>query len=69
MSFPAAVRSDPRTCVRVANAPMGSSDRILTTHVGSLPRPHAVVDVVCAEDRGEPVDRGGRLRQRARVPA
>jgi 5-methyltetrahydropteroyltriglutamate--homocysteine methyltransferase len=30
--------------------------RILTTHVGSLPRPQAVVDVVFAEDRGEPVD-------------
>jgi 5-methyltetrahydropteroyltriglutamate--homocysteine methyltransferase len=31
--------------------------RILTTHVGSLPRPQAVVDQVFAEDRGEPVDR------------
>jgi 5-methyltetrahydropteroyltriglutamate--homocysteine methyltransferase len=33
------------------------NDRILTTHVGSLPRPQAVVDQVFAEDRGEPVDR------------
>ncbi|HEX4009695.1 MAG TPA: cobalamin-independent methionine synthase II family protein [Solirubrobacteraceae bacterium] len=33
------------------------TDRILTTHVGSLPRPQDVVDVVFAEDRGEPVDR------------
>jgi 5-methyltetrahydropteroyltriglutamate--homocysteine methyltransferase len=33
------------------------SERILTTHVGSLPRPQEVVDVVFAEDRGEPVDR------------
>src|SRR6201996_8610183 len=32
------------------------SERILTTHVGSLPRPQDVVDVVWAEDRGEPVD-------------
>jgi 5-methyltetrahydropteroyltriglutamate--homocysteine methyltransferase len=32
------------------------SDRILTTHVGSLPRPQDVVDVVWAEDKGEPVD-------------
>ncbi len=32
------------------------SDRILTTHVGSLPRPQDVVDVVFAADRGEPVD-------------
>ncbi len=31
--------------------------RILTTHVGSLPRPQEVVDQVFAEDRGEPVDR------------
>ena len=32
------------------------ADRILTTHVGSLPRPQAVVDQVFAEDRGEPID-------------
>jgi 5-methyltetrahydropteroyltriglutamate--homocysteine methyltransferase len=32
-------------------------DRILTTHVGSLPRPQDVVDQVFAEDKGEPVDR------------
>jgi 5-methyltetrahydropteroyltriglutamate--homocysteine methyltransferase len=30
--------------------------RIPTTHVGSLPRPQAVVDVVFAEDRGDAVD-------------
>jgi 5-methyltetrahydropteroyltriglutamate--homocysteine methyltransferase len=34
-----------------------SDRRILTTHVGSLPRPQSVVDQVFAEDRGEPVDR------------
>ena len=33
-----------------------STDRILTTHVGSLPRPKAVVDVLFAQDRGEPYD-------------
>lgn len=33
-----------------------STDRILTTHVGSLPRPQAVVDVLFAQDRGEPYD-------------
>jgi 5-methyltetrahydropteroyltriglutamate--homocysteine methyltransferase len=32
------------------------SERILTTHVGSLPRPQDVVDVVFAQDRDEPVD-------------
>jgi 5-methyltetrahydropteroyltriglutamate--homocysteine methyltransferase len=31
--------------------------RILTTHVGSLPRPQAVVDQVFAEDNGQPIDR------------
>ncbi|MBV9743171.1 MAG: cobalamin-independent methionine synthase II family protein, partial [Acidobacteriia bacterium] len=33
-----------------------STDRILTTHVGSLPRPQDVVDCLFAEDRGEPLD-------------
>jgi len=33
-----------------------STDRILTTHVGSLPRPQNVVDLLFAQDRGEPVD-------------
>jgi 5-methyltetrahydropteroyltriglutamate--homocysteine methyltransferase len=36
---------------------MSTRTRISTTHVGSLPRPQDVVDVVFAEDRGEPVDR------------
>jgi len=31
--------------------------RILTTHVGSLPRPPELVELVWAEDRGETVDR------------
>jgi 5-methyltetrahydropteroyltriglutamate--homocysteine methyltransferase len=38
------------------------ADRILTTHVGSLPRPQSVVDFVFAEDRGEDVDRDGYER-------
>src|ERR1700683_922648 len=33
-----------------------STDRILTTHVGSLPRPQNVVDLLFAQDRGEPYD-------------
>ena len=32
------------------------SNRILTTHVGSLPRPQEVVDLLFAQDRGEPYD-------------
>lgn len=35
---------------------MSNGTRILTTHVGSLPRPRDVVDVVFADDRGEHVD-------------
>ena len=34
-----------------------STGRILTTHVGSLPRPQPVVDQLFAEDRGEAFDR------------
>ena len=30
-----------------------STDRILTTHVGSLPRSEAVTDMVLAEEKGE----------------
>ncbi len=33
-----------------------SANRILTTHVGSLPRPQNVVDLLFAQDRGEPYD-------------
>jgi len=33
-----------------------STDRILTTHVGSLPRSQEVVDLLFAQDRGEPID-------------
>ena len=34
-----------------------SADRILTTHVGSLPRPRALIDAFVAEDRGVAIDR------------
>ncbi|MCW5770843.1 MAG: epoxyalkane--coenzyme M transferase, partial [Rhodospirillaceae bacterium] len=33
-----------------------SIDRILTTHVGSLPRPAGVVDLLLKRERGEPYD-------------
>jgi 5-methyltetrahydropteroyltriglutamate--homocysteine methyltransferase len=36
-----------------------STDRILTTHVGSLPRPQEVVDFLFAQDRGDSYDRTG----------
>jgi 5-methyltetrahydropteroyltriglutamate--homocysteine methyltransferase len=35
---------------------MKNTDRILTTHVGSLPRPQEVVDLLFAQDRGEAID-------------
>ena len=31
-------------------------DRILTTHVGSLPRPKQLVDLLFAQDRGDEID-------------
>ena len=38
-------------------APMKTStERILTTHVGSMPRPQEVVDLLFAQDRGEDYD-------------
>ena len=33
-----------------------STDRILTTHVGSMPRPQYVVDQLFAQDKGEAYD-------------
>ena len=41
-----------------------SADRVLTTHVGSLPRPADLVALGAARQRGEPVDEAG---SRARV--
>ena len=35
----------------------GSTERILTTHVGSLPRSQAVTDVLFAREKGEIKDR------------
>ena len=39
-----------------------STDRILTTHMGSLPRPDMLADLLVAEAEGKPVDA-------ARIPA
>ena len=33
-----------------------STDRILTTHVGSLPRSQPVVDLIFAQEKGDPID-------------
>jgi len=39
-----------------------STDRILTTHVGSLSRPDALVQVLAAKERGQPYDREAYTR-------
>jgi len=31
-------------------------ERILTTHVGSLPRPRSLLDLILAKEEGRPVD-------------
>ena len=46
-------RTGPRRSERCATAP----DRILTTHVGSLPRPQELIEAFVAEDRGMAIDR------------
>lgn len=40
-----------------------STDRILTTHVGSLPRPPALRDLLIRAERGEAIDRAEFQRQ------
>jgi 5-methyltetrahydropteroyltriglutamate--homocysteine methyltransferase len=39
-----------------------STERILTTHVGSLARPDALVPILKAKDRGQPYDRDAYTR-------
>src|SRR3954453_19170624 len=39
-----------------------STDRILTTHTGSLPRPPALRELLVAKDRGEPYDAAALAR-------
>ena len=57
-----------------------STDRILTTHTGSLPRPQPLVDIILGREKGDAIDAedirgrdregGGRRRRTAgRVPA
>ena len=36
-----------------------STQRILTTHVGSLPRPPDLLEMIQAKERGEPFDAAG----------
>ncbi len=46
-----------------------NTDRIRTTHVGSLPRPHALLDALRARLRGEPHDEGAYASLLARSVA
>ena len=43
----------------VSNPMKISTEKILTTHVGSMPRPQNVVDYLFAEDRGDAFDQQG----------
>ena len=47
-----------------------STDRILTTHVGSLARPDSLIPILRAKERGQPYDPGdfARLAQQAVAP-
>src|SRR5262249_6642051 len=36
-----------------------STDRVLTTHTGSLPRPKPLMDLILGRERGEPLDAAG----------
>src|SRR5688572_23415286 len=38
------------------SGPMKSKDRILTTHVGSLPRPDDLIELLMKQDRGDTYD-------------
>lgn len=44
-----------------------STDRILTTHVGSLPRPQPVLELLLQKERGEPFDRAALDAEIARA--
>jgi 5-methyltetrahydropteroyltriglutamate--homocysteine methyltransferase len=46
-----------------------STDRILTTHVGSLPRPKHLTDLLLAKDRAEPYDHDDFARSAAAAVA
>ncbi len=44
-----------------------STDRILTTHTGSLPRPQSLIDVVLRKERGEAIDAAAFEAQTAKA--
>jgi 5-methyltetrahydropteroyltriglutamate--homocysteine methyltransferase len=46
-----------------------STDRILTTHVGSLPRPQALVDLLVKKDQDQPYDHAAFARETTKAVA
>ena len=46
-----------------------STDRILTTHVGSLPRPQALVDLLVKKDQDQPYDHAAFDRETTKAVA
>ncbi|HET6197067.1 MAG TPA: epoxyalkane--coenzyme M transferase, partial [Acetobacteraceae bacterium] len=46
-----------------------STDRILTTHVGSLPRPQSLVELLVKKDQEQPYDHAEFDRQVTRAVA
>src|SRR5262249_58462881 len=50
------VRTTPKSPHRKRPPMKLSTDRILTTHVGSLPRPKPLIDLILGRERGEAVD-------------
>src|SRR4030095_8656615 len=55
------IRSD--TLARPEALVKKSDDRILTTHVGSIPRPAALRELLVRQDRGEAVDEAALARE------
>ena len=45
-----------------------STERFLTTHTGSLPRPDDLIRMMYAKEEGVPVDRGGARRRACARP-
>src|SRR5688572_32168967 len=64
-STPSARREAVRDLLLPSGGPPAmkrSTERILTTHVGSLSRPDALVPILTAKDRGQPYDRDAYAR-------
>jgi len=54
----AAIALFPKIISICENVALGSTDRFLTTHTGSLPRPDDLIRMMFAREEGVPVDAG-----------